>query len=206
MRTEIPPRRSATQSQLLARRQNPIEAIETEEYPDIPRSRSSAIRYVDRQGNQVIQRGQQRFVIHDEPPPRRTHWMTIFGVGMAFMVVLFICWTLAVNWWTAHQLDATYGFPRTYQTDAVVYSGDSADHPSHYIFMNLNGSVLIIELPHGDSAHARIYKGPTIFSDNAPSIPVTGEFKVVNSKEEMLIHIQGQVIVYVNDGTQFKPQ
>ena len=37
-------------------------------------------------------------------------------------------------------------------------------------------------------------------------IPVTGEFRNVNGKVEMLVHIQNQVIVYINDGTQFKPQ
>jgi hypothetical protein len=70
----------------------------------------------------------------------------------------------------------------------------------------LNGVVEIIELPHGDSSHARIYKGPQILSDNAALVPVTGEFKSVNGKVEMLVHIQNQVIVYINDGTQFKPQ
>jgi hypothetical protein len=75
-----------------------------------------------------------------------------------------------------------------------------------YIFLNLHSTVEIIELPHGDAAHARIYKGPTLFSDNADLIPVTGEFKVVNGKMKMLVHIQDQTIVYINDGTQFKPQ
>ena len=105
-----------------------------------------------------------------------------------------------------HQMDATYGFPRTYQMDAVVYQGDSTDHPSHYVFLNLSGTVTIIELPHGDSAHARIYKGPTLFSDNADLIPITGEFKEVNGKMEMIVHIQDQRIIYISDGSQFKPQ
>jgi hypothetical protein len=70
----------------------------------------------------------------------------------------------------------------------------------------LNGTVELIDLPHGDSAHARIYKGPRLFSDNAPLIPVTGEFRNVNGKVEMLVHIQNQVIRYINDGTQFKHQ
>ncbi len=76
----------------------------------------------------------------------------------------------------------------------------------HYIFLNLNGTVEIIELPHGDSVHARMYKGPRLFSANAPLIPVTGKFRNVNGKVEVLVHIQNQVIPYINDGTQFKPQ
>ena len=67
-------------------------------------------------------------------------------------------------------------------------------------------AALIFELPHGDSARARIYKGPTLFSDQADQIPITGEFRVVNGKVEMLVHIQDRTILYIFDGTQFKPQ
>src|SRR5712691_9347809 len=197
-RSAIPPRRSATQAQQLVRRQ----PVETEEdYFEQPRSRSSAIRYVDRQGNQVIQRGQQRIVIHDEPPPRKVHWMLILGIGMIIMLALYVGFNMLGNWWTNRQLDAAYGFPRMYQVDAVVgHNNDSSANPSHFIFLNLNGHVEIIELPAGDASKAKIYIGPTLFSDNAPLIPVTGEFKNVDGKEEMIIHIQNQEIIYVSDG------
>lgn len=187
--------------------------VDTTDVDDVPDSHydtrlpNSAIRYRDTRGNQVIQRGKKRIVIHHEPPPqRRTHWLLWVGFGMIASLALYAGCQMLGNWWTEHQLDTTYGFPRTYQVDAIVYPGDTSDHPSHYIFLNLNGTVDIIELPHGDAAHARIYKGPTLFSDNADLIPVTGEFKVVNGKTEMLVHIQDQTIVYINDGTQFKPQ
>jgi len=74
------------------------------------------------------------------------------------------------------------------------------------LFLNLNGTVMIVELPHGDSAKSRMYKGPTLFSDNANQVPVTGEFRVVNGKVEMLVHIQDRIVLYINDGTQFIPQ
>ena len=173
------------------------------------RSPTTALRWRDTQGNQVIQHGNRRIVIHDVPPPRRKprlHWSLFLGTGMIAIVLFFAGLSDLSAWWANHQLDATYGMPRTYQTDAIVYPGDSAGHPSHYIFLNLNGTVMIIELPHGGETHARIYKGPTLFSDDAASIPVTGDFRKVNGKEEMRVHIQDQVIVYINDGTQFKPQ
>src|SRR6266568_1314999 len=172
--------------------------IDDSYYP--ARMPSSARRYQTTNGAQVIQRGKQRLVIHEGPPPKRNvHWLLILGIGMALMFGLSVGLIWAANWWTEHQLEATYGFPRTYQADAVIYAGDTSDHPSHYIFLNLNGTVEIIELPHGDSVRARIYKGPTIFSDQAALVPVTGEFRNVGGKVEMLVHIQGQVIVYVND-------
>jgi len=88
----------------------------------------------------------------------------------------------------------------------VGHNNDSAVNPSHFIFLNLSGHVEIIELPAGDAAKAKIYVGPTLFSDNAPSIPVTGEFRNINGTEEMLVHIQNQVLIYVSDGTKFVPK
>src|SRR5947209_20249831 len=118
-RSAIPARSRGTSEQSMTRRQ--VQPVETEEdYFEPPRSRSSAIRYVDRQGNQVIQRGQQRIVIHDEPPPRKVHWILILGIGMIIMLLLYVGFSMLGNWWTNHQLDATYGFPRTYQVEAVV--------------------------------------------------------------------------------------
>ena len=91
------------------------------------------------------------------------------------MVVMVLAWIglqLLSTWWTNHQLDATYGYPRTYQIDDVVGHGDSTDHPTHFLFENLHGQVVIFELPGGNFQHARIYKGPTLFLDNADLIPV----------------------------------
>ena len=202
-----PPRRTTTQQSAIP-----------DEYPvdeglTPVRSRTSAVpftsTYTTAQGEQVMQRGNKRFVIHDEPPPkqrRRPHWLVISGLSMMFLLLLWAFLSWFTSWIANNQLNATYEYPRVSQADAIVYPGDTSDHPSHYLFLNLQGTVLIVELPHGDSAKARIYKGPTLFSDNADQIPVTGEFRVVNNRVEMLVHIQDRVILYINDGTQFKPQ
>ena len=181
-----------------------------EEVPDSyyeTRRPTSAIRYTTTQGHQVIQRGNKRIIIHEEPPPKkRTHWLLYIGIGMLVMLTIWFSAQMLDTWWIQHQMDSTYGFPRTYQVDAIVYPGDTSNNLSHYIFLNLNGTVEIIEFPHGDSSHARIYKSITILSDSADLVPVTGEFKVVDGKVEMIVHIQDQRIIYINDGTQFKPQ
>src|SRR5690348_6034313 len=161
------------------------------------KSRTSAVRYTDTQGNQVIERGNKRFVFHDDPPPkkrRRLHWLVISGLSMMVLLLLWAGLSWLTSWIANNQLKATYEYPRVFQADAVVYPGDTSTHPSHYLFLNLNGTVMIVELPHGDSAKARIYKGPTLFQDDADQIPVTGEFRVVNGKVEMLVHIQDRII------------
>src|SRR6266571_231582 len=128
----IPARASRTQDYDL------LPDIEDEDayYPKRPPS--SAIRYQDTQGNQVIQRGRQRIVIHNEPPPKRhIHWSLILGIGMALMLGLYLGLSWLATWWLNHQLDTTYGMPRTYQIDAVVGHEDSVVNPSHFIFLNL---------------------------------------------------------------------
>ncbi|HET8845480.1 MAG TPA: hypothetical protein VFN35_28670 [Ktedonobacteraceae bacterium] len=103
-------------------------------------------------------------------------------------------------------MNAQYGYPRTYQVDQTVGHHDSLQHPSHFIFENLHGRVVIIELPAGEVRNARIYEGPPIVSsEDSTKIPVTGEFLDLNAdgKLDMEVHIQGLTIVYINDGTQF---
>ncbi len=172
------------------------------------RPHTSSVRYTQPR-QQVIQRGNKRIVIHHEPPPtRRLHWSFILGVGMILMLALWVLGSSALAWWQNHQLDIAYGLPRTYQTDQVVGHSDSTGHPTHFIAVNLNARITIIEIPGGDSQHARIYSGPTLFSDNGDTIPVTLEFYDVtgDGKVDMIVHVGDQKIVYLNDGTQFKPQ
>ena len=128
-------------------------------------------------------------------------------LGMSMMALLAITLSALGSWWQVHQDDVTYGRPRTFQVDAVVGHNDSAANPSHFIFLNLNRHVVIIEMPGGDPTHARIYSGPTLFGDGQDLTPVTAEFRDVNGdgKPDMIVHIQDQTLVYINDGTQFRP-
>ena len=128
-------------------------------------------------------------------------------VGMLAMIVLVVAFSAFGTWWQVHQDDGTYGRPRTFQTDAVVGHADSPSNPSHFIFLNLNRHVVIVEIPGGDASHARIYNGPTLFGNGQDLTPVTGEFRDVNGdgKPDMIVHIQDQTLLYINDGTQFRP-
>ena len=83
--------------------------VDVEDVPDSyydTRLPTSTRRYVDTQGNQVIQQGNRRFVIHDEPPPRRKiHWVAILGTGMILMLLLWLGLTWLGNWWSMHLLE-----------------------------------------------------------------------------------------------------
>ncbi len=140
-------------------------------------------------------------------PRRRLHWLLIFGVGMLAMLALWTGFSLLGSWWQIHQDDSTYGRPRTFQIDAVVGHADSASNPSHFIAINLNRRVVIIELPGGDSAKAKIYSVTTLFGDGQDLTPVTLSFKDVNGDglPDMEIHLQDQTIALLNDNGGFRP-
>jgi hypothetical protein len=200
MRNDIPQRASRTTSQ-----NYPVEEEDDDGYTtSIPRS---AIRYPLGRPY-TFQQGNRRIVLHPEHPPRKIHWLFYVGVGMVIAASVWVASTYLTNWWTLHQEDATYGNPRTYQVDQVVGHDDSTSHPTHFIFLNLNGRVVIIELPSGNVSHARIYNGPAIIGENPAQTPVTAEFQDVDGdgKIDMIVHIGNQQFTYLNDGTQFKPQ
>ena len=144
-----------------------------------------------------------------QPSPRTSrhvHWLLLVGVGMLAMVALWVVGMALLTWGSTQLDDWHYGRPRTFQIDARV-GHDDAVTPSHFIAMNLNRHVLIIELPGGDPSKARIYSGPTLFGDGQDLTPVKLSFKDVNGdgKPDMLVHIQDQTVVFLNDGTQFRP-
>jgi len=139
--------------------------------------------------------------------PRSRHWLVYLGVGMLAMLAFWTGLQALGSWWQIHNDDVSYGRPRTYQFDAVFGHSDSTANPTHIIIVNLKRHVIIIELPGGDLSKSRIYSGPTLFGDGQDLTPVTGKAVDVNGdgKLDLVLLLQDQRIVYINDGTQFRP-
>lgn len=137
----------------------------------------------------------------------RAHPLLFLGIGMIVMLVLWTLLTLAANWWNTTWDDIHYGRPRTYQVDAVVGHNDSASNPTHFIALNLNGRIEVIEFPGGDASKARIYIGPQLYGNGQQLIPVTISFVDVNGNHhpDLIIHFQDTNIVYINDQGGFRP-
>lgn len=137
--------------------------------------------------------------------PRRFPLVPVL-IGMAAMIVLVMSINVFSSWWQTYQNDIHYGRPRTYQMDAVVGHDDSPEHPTHFIFLNLNRHVEIIEIPGGDPSKTRIFVGPVLFGNGQDLTPVTGEIRDDNGRKDLIVHIQNQEIVFINDGTTFHAQ
>ena len=141
------------------------------------------------------------------PPQRRNkHWSVYLVTGMVTMTVLVIGLYNVGSWWQGVQDRWTYGYPRTYQTDAVVgHNHDSPSHPSHFLAVNLKGHLEVFELPAGDPTKVRVFLGPTIVGNGADQVVVTISFVDLDhdGTPDMVIHYGDSEEVFSNKGGTF---
>ncbi len=150
---------------------------------------------------------QQAASFQEGQPRRRLHWLFFVGLALMVMIIGYVGLNAFGAWWQIHNDDSIYGRPRTFQIDAVVGHGDSEAHPSHFIAINLNRHVIVIEIPGGDVSRSIIYSGPVLLGDRQDLTPVTLTFADINGdgKPDMLLHILDQTIAFLNNGTKFVP-
>jgi hypothetical protein len=183
-RTTIPPRRTSTQSNLPVVQGNRQRNVYTDDV--LPYSEVGGLR----------SRQRSHF-----------HWLVFVGLAIFIMIIGWIAFSALGNWWQVTQDDLHYGRPRTFQTDAVVGHKDSPSNPSHFIAINLNHHIIIIELPGGDPSKARIYNGPILIGQGQDLTPVTLSFKDVNGDglPDMIVNVQDAHFVFINVNGTFRP-
>ena len=184
--------------------QDAIGDLSGQQMPRIPRRRASGGLNT---GKGLVSKTIATPVTEELPSQKRFPLLAAL-LGMCVAILLVVGLSVVGSWWREYQDDLHYGRPRTFQFDAVVGHEDSASNPTHFILINLDRHVEIIELPGGDGAHARIYLGPTLFGDGQDLTPITGEVRDVigEGKPDVNVHIQDQKLVFINDGTEFRPQ
>lgn len=138
---------------------------------------------------------------------QQAHPLLYLGIGMIAMLLLWTVLSSAFGWAATAIDDMRYGRPRTFQTDQFVGHNEQSGTPSHFIAINLNRRIEIIELPGGDASHAKIYLGPQLYTANDDLTPVTLVFADVNGdhKLDMIVNFQGSRIVFINDQGGFRP-
>ena len=183
-RMPIPPRRTATQSSLPVVQSNRQRNVYTDDV--LPYNEGGGLR--KRQGPHF-------------------HGLVFVGLAIFIMIIGWIAFTALGNWWQVTQDDLHYGRPRTFQTDAVVGHNDSPSNPSHFIVMNLNHHIIIIELPGGNPSKARIYNGPVLIGQGQDLTPVTLSFKDMNGDglPDMIVNVQDAHFVFINGNGTFRP-
>jgi hypothetical protein len=146
------------------------------------------------------------------PRPRpgslpRLHWLVYVGGAMFIMLIGWMALSEFANWWQTTQDTLHYGYPRTYQTDAVVGHADSPQRPSHFLALNLHGHIRIIEFPGGDATKAKVYIGPDLLGPGQDLEPVTLSFKDTSGdgKPDMIVTVGTEHYIYHNTGNAFAP-
>jgi hypothetical protein len=148
-------------------------------------------------------------VAHIQPKPRRrAHPLVWTGVFCIFLILGWIGLNGVVSWWQGVQNDWTYGKQRHFEISAIVGHSDSANNPSHFTAENINGQIIVIELPGGNASKAKIYQIETV-PGNTGNPPVKISFQDMNAdgKPDMLVVIgDGSATLYVtlfNNRTDF---
>jgi hypothetical protein len=157
--------------------------------------------------DEVTSRHSDQLTFSEPIAKPRLHWMVFVGMAMFTMLVGWVALTMLANWWQVTQDDWHYGRPRTYQVDSVVGHNDSAANPSHFIALNLNRHVEVIEFAGGDPSKAKVYIGPTLIGTGQELAAVTLSFKDVNGdgRLDMIVNVQDSHFVFINENGQFRP-
>jgi hypothetical protein len=142
-----------------------------------------------------------------QPKPRR-HWLVYVGIAFFVMIFGWIALTALGNWWQTKLDDWKYGYPRTFQTDANV---GHFNYTSHFVAMNLNGKIEIIETEPANpnqQQSTHMYIAATLAIDENLQ-PVTLKFEDLtgHGRLDMLVFVGNslQVPLY-NNGTTFQTQ
>ncbi len=137
----------------------------------------------------------------------RIHWLFFVGIAMLIMLLGWISLSALGSWWQTTQDDWHYGRPRTFQIDQVVGHHDSPQNPSHFIAMNLNRHIIVIEIPGGDVSKSVVFSGPTLLGPGQDLTPVTLTFQDVNhdGKPDMILNVQGSQFIFLNQNGTFVP-
>lgn len=166
------------------------------------------------------QRQQQQQQTRSAQPSRATtpqqQQVTIQGIpvktlgivaGVAvFALVAYIAVSSALEWTRVKLDDLQYGRPRTVQMDAYVGHSEAEGMPSHFIAMNLNRRVTIVQLPGGDSSKAAVILGPYLFGQGEDLTPVQLNAQDVNAdqKPDLVVSVKNEQLLYLNDGATFR--
>ena len=144
--------------------------------------------------------------VPQRPARRRSrHWSVYLVTGMVTMTALVIGLYGLGNWWQGVQDRWTYGYPRTYQVDAVVgHNHDSSSHPSHFMAVNLKGHIEVFELPAGDPTKVRVFLGPILSGNDADQVAVSLSFVDLDhdgTLDLVLRYGDSAEVFYNHDGT-----
>jgi hypothetical protein len=129
----------------------------------------------------------------------------VAGLGLASLAA-YVGVSSALDWAKVKMDDMQYGRPRTMQMAAYVGHNEAEGMPSHFVAMNLNRRVTILQLQGGDPTKLRTIVGPYLFGQGEDLTPVQLDVRDANvdSKPDLIVSVKSEQLLYLNDGTNFR--
>ncbi len=137
--------------------------------------------------------------------PRLEFWGPYLRFGL-FVVLAYLVVALLSGWGQVWVDDMRYGRPRTVHVTGTVGHNETTGEPTHFVAMNLNRRVVVIELPGGDATKAQTLQGPYLFGANEDLTPVGIRLQDVNAdnKNDLVLSVKDEEIIYINGGENFR--
>jgi hypothetical protein len=112
----------------------------------------------------------------------------------------------ALDWAKVKMDDMQYGRPRTVQMAAYVGHNEAEGMPSHFVAMNLNRRVTILQLQGGDPTKLTTIVGPYLFGQGEDLTPVQLDARDANvdGKPDLVVSVKSEQLLYLNDGANFR--
>lgn len=124
--------------------------------------------------------------------------------GLLALLAVYVLLSSVIGWGRVALDDLRYGRPRTFHLSANVGLPEEANAPTHFIAMNLDRQVVILEIPGGDATKTRALPGPYLFGAGEDLTPVTMRLADVNgdSAADLIVRVKDEEMVYINrDGS-----
>lgn len=120
--------------------------------------------------------------------------------GLLALLAIYVLLSSVVTWGSEKLDDIRYGRPRTFHMTGYVGHGEENGTPSHFVAMNLDRQVIILEIPGGDPTQVRTIPGPYLFGAGEDLTPVTMRLGDVNgdSAADLVVRVKDEEMVYVN--------
>jgi len=136
--------------------------------------------------------------------PNRGQPLVLVGVGMLVTVLVLLVSQVVVPWAMKTADDVQYGYPRTTQEDHFV-GHEQGGMPSHFVAMNLQGQITVVELPGGNLKGAQLLVGPRLLGKGADLAPVTLQFVGDSQHPDLVVTVQSVQVRFHNTGTSYRP-
>lgn len=119
--------------------------------------------------------------------------------AMLALLALYVLMTHVVSWGRVTVDDIRYGRPRTFHMTAQVGPGEQPGTHTHFVAMNLDRQVVVLEIPGGDVSQTRTLMGPYLFGTGEDLTPVTLHMDDVNRDgvRDLVLQVKDEEVIYL---------